>query len=91
MISRDKFKSIADSFKDKQVMIIGDMMLDRYYYGQTANGTVDGAWTYWIGNEHISSLYATASDAVGTSNAGKACRVLASTEASAYIALNAEL
>ena len=63
----------------------------RYYYGQTANGTVDGAWTYWIGNEHISSLYATASDAVGTSNAGKACRVLASTEASAYIALNAEL
>jgi len=63
----------------------------RYYYGQTANGTVDGAWTYWIGNEHISSLYATASDAVGTSNGGKACRVLASTEASAYIALNAEL
>ena len=63
----------------------------RYYYGQTANGTVDGAWTYWIGNEHISSLYATASDAVGTSNAGKACRVLVSTEASAYIALNAEL
>ena len=35
MISRDKFKSIADSFKDKQVLIIGDMMLDRYYYGQT--------------------------------------------------------
>ena len=63
----------------------------KYYYGNTANGTVDGAWTYWIGNEHISSLYATASDAVGTGNAGKACRVLASTEASAYIALNAEL
>ena len=63
----------------------------KYYYGNTANGTVDGAWTYWIGNEHISSLYATASDAVGTSNGGKACRVLASTEASAYIALNAEL
>ncbi len=63
----------------------------KYYYGNTANGTVDGAWTYWIGNEHISSLYATASDAVGTSNTGKACRVLASTEASAYIALNAEL
>ena len=63
----------------------------RYYYGQTANGTVDGAWTYWIGNEHISSLYSTASDAVGTSNAGKACRVLVSTDASAYIALNADL
>jgi len=63
----------------------------KYYYGNTANGTVDGAWTYWIGNEHISSLYATASDAVGTSNTGKACRVLTSTEASAYIALSAEL
>ena len=63
----------------------------KYYYGNTANGTVDGAWTYWIGNEHISSLYATASDAVGTSNTGKACRVLVSTEANAYIALSAEL
>jgi hypothetical protein len=65
----------------------------KYYYGQTADGTVDGAWTYWIGNEHISSIYATASDAVGTSNAGKACRIIAQTTggANAYIALNAEL
>ena len=65
----------------------------KYYYGNTADGTVDGAWTYWIGNEHISSIYATASDAVGTSNAGKACRIIAQTTggASAYIALNAEL
>ena len=35
MINRDKFKSIADSFKDKKVLIVGDVMLDRYYYGQT--------------------------------------------------------
>ena len=64
-----------------------------YYYGQTASGTVDGSWTYWIGNEHISSIYAAASDAVGTSNAGKACRLIATTTGgtSAYIALNAEL
>jgi hypothetical protein len=65
----------------------------KYYYGQTADGTVDGAWTYWIGNEHISSIYATASDAVGTSNAGKACRIIAQTTggANAYLALSAEL
>ncbi len=64
-----------------------------YYYGQTANGTVDGSWTYWIGNEHISSIYATASDAVGTSNAGKACRLIATTTGgtSVYLALSAEL
>ena len=65
----------------------------KYYYGQTADGTVDGSWTYWIGNEHISSIYATASDAVGTSNAGKACRIIAQTTGgtSAYLALSAEL
>tara|TARA_Y100001973_G_C5165718_1_gene316025 strand:+ start:72 stop:1196 length:1125 start_codon:yes stop_codon:yes gene_type:complete len=64
-----------------------------YYYGQTASGTVDGSWTYWIGNEHISSIYAAASDAVGTSNAGKACRIIATTTGgtSVYLALNAEL
>jgi hypothetical protein len=61
-----------------------------YYYGNTASGTVDGAWTYWLGNEHISTIYATASDAVGTSNTGKACRIIA-VGASAYIALNAEI
>ena len=35
MINRDKFKSIADSFQNKKVLIVGDVMLDRYYYGQT--------------------------------------------------------
>ena len=35
MINRDKFKSIANSFRDKKVLIVGDVMLDRYYYGQT--------------------------------------------------------
>ena len=35
MINQDKFKSIANRFKDKKVLIVGDVMLDRYYYGQT--------------------------------------------------------
>lgn len=35
MITQDKFKSISDHFKDRKVLIVGDIMLDRYYYGQT--------------------------------------------------------
>ena len=31
MINRDKFKSIADSFKDKKVLIVGDVMLFQYF------------------------------------------------------------
>ena len=35
MITQDRFKSISNRFKDRKVLIVGDVMLDRYYYGQT--------------------------------------------------------
>ena len=35
MISRDKFKSIASSFTDKNILVVGDIMLDRYYFGNS--------------------------------------------------------
>ena len=35
MISRDKFKSIANSFNGKNILVVGDIMLDRYYFGNS--------------------------------------------------------
>ena len=35
MISVDRFNSISNAFKGKKILIIGDLMLDRYYFGQS--------------------------------------------------------
>ena len=35
MISQDRFNAIANSFSDKNILIVGDVMLDRYYFGNT--------------------------------------------------------
>ena len=35
MISRDRFNSITNSFTDKNILVVGDVMLDRYYFGNS--------------------------------------------------------
>ena len=36
MISSERYKSISNEFKGKRIFILGDLMLDRYYYGQSS-------------------------------------------------------
>ena len=35
MINQGRFNSIVNSFSDKNILIVGDVMLDRYYFGNT--------------------------------------------------------
>ena len=35
MLSQNRFDSISNLFSDKKVLIVGDLMLDRYYFGKT--------------------------------------------------------
>ena len=35
MLSQDRFDRISSLFAGKNVLVIGDVMLDRYYYGTT--------------------------------------------------------
>ena len=36
MISSERYESISNEFKGKRIFILGDLMLDRYYYGQSS-------------------------------------------------------
>ena len=35
MLSQNRFDVISNLFSDKKILVIGDLMLDRYYYGKT--------------------------------------------------------
>ena len=70
MLNQNRLDSISNLFKDKKVLIVGDLMLDRYYFGKTERMSPEAPVPVVDINKIVNSLGGSANVALNLSTLG---------------------